>query len=401
MTTPPPPPPPRAPEPTPPTQSGPLPPGWAAPGPVQPSQASTAYPPAQPYGTPAQPYGTPAPPYGAQPQAYGAGYPAPYPTQAPVRPPALPAQPVAYQHVLRGPRRRWWRPLVSLLLVIAGILAVSIALVIVSGIGHAIMSGGDLDAFEELALDFNNPLTFAVQNLWLAALIPIAGLATWIAHGVRPGFVSSVLGRFRWGWFGWCLLVTVPLWIAYLGIATLIDGGDVTDTSGRPSTWAVLLLLTFLTTPFQAAGEEYLFRGWLMQQIGTWVRNTYAALALAVVLSSVVFALAHTSLDPWILIDLGAFATAAVLLTWRTGGLEAAIALHVVNNVIVLVLSILTTGLQDAFITSDTTSDPVTAAISVVALTVTSGVIWWLAGRRGVARTTPTATSGERAPVPA
>ena len=366
MTTPPPPPPPQ---------------------PPQPPQPGTAY----PHGTQQyqQPYGGPA-------------YPAPY-AQAPLpaRPPALPQEPAGYHHVLRGPRRRWWRPLVSLLLVIGGILVASIALVIVSGIGYVIMSGGDLDAFEELALDFNNPLTFAVQNLWLAALIPIAGLATWIAHGVRPGFVSSVIGRFRWGWFGWCLLVTVPLWIAYLGIAALVDGGDITDTSGRPSTWAVLLLLTFLTTPFQAAGEEYLFRGWLMQQIGTWVRNTYAALALAVVLSSVVFALAHTSLDPWILIDLGAFATAAVLLTWRTGGLEAAIALHVVNNVIVLVLSILTTGLQDAFITSDTTSDPVTAVVSVVALTITSSVLWWLAGRRGVARTTALATSGHRAPVPA
>jgi membrane protease YdiL (CAAX protease family) len=316
-----------------------------------------------------------------------------------VRPPALPQEPVGYHHVLRGPRRRWWRPLLSLLLVIAGILAASIALVIVSGIGYAIMSGGDLDAFEEMALDFDNPLTFAVQNLWLAALIPIACLATWIAHGVRPGFVSSVVGRFRWGWFGWCLLVVVPLWIAYLGIAALIDGADVTDTAGRPSSWAVLLILTFLTTPLQAAGEEYLFRGWLMQQIGVWVKNTYAALTLAVLLSSVVFALAHTSLDPWILIDLGAFATAAVLLTWRTGGLEAAVALHVVNNILVLVLSILTTGLQDAFITSDTTSDPVTAVISVTALTITSSVIWWLAGRRGVARTT--APAGEVARVPA
>lgn len=267
-------------------------------------------------------------------------------------------------------------------------LVASVALVILAGIGYVVLSGGDLDAFEDMTLDFNNPVTFGVQNLWLAALIPVAGLATWIAHGVRPGFVSSVVGRFRWGWFGWCLLVTVPLWLAYIGVAALIDGDAFADTAGRPSTWVALVVLTLLTTPFQAAGEEYLFRGWLMQQIGAYVKNTYAALAIAIVLSSVVFALAHTSLDPWILIDLGSFATAAVLLTWRTGGLEAAVALHVVNNVIVLILSILTTGLQDAFITPDTTSDPLTTVISFVALVVTSAVIWWLAGRRGVARST-------------
>ena len=382
MTTPPPPPPP--PGPTPP---GSTPSGWATPGvPVDGGpQPAGAYPPANPY---ANPYlAQPSPPH---PHGYRSLTPRP----------ALPQEPVGYHHVLRGPRRRWWRPLVSLLLVVGGILAATIALVLVSGIGYAVMSGGDLSAFEELALDFENPVTFVVQNLWLAALIPIAGLATWIAHGVRPGFVSSVIGRFRWGWFAWCLVVTVPLWLAYIGVAALLDGGDVFDTSGRPQAWAVLLLLTLLTTPLQAAGEEYLFRGWLMQQIGAWVRNTYAALAIAIMLSSVVFALAHTSLDPWILIDLGAFATAAVLLTWRTGGLEAAVALHVVNNVIVLVLSILTTGLADVYITSDTTSDPITAALSVTALTITSAVIWWLAGRRGVSQTTAPAVAADRVPEP-
>ena len=45
------------------------------------------------------------------------------------------------------------------------------------------------------------------------------------------------------------------------------------------------------------------------------------------VLSAATFSLAHGSLDPWILLDLAAFAVAAVLLTWRTGGLEAAVAL--------------------------------------------------------------------------
>src|SRR5690606_14508083 len=141
--------------------------------------------------------------------------------------------------------------------------------IILMVVGWAV-SGADLANFDELSLDFNNPVTFAGQNLFLAALIPIAGLATWIAHGIRPGFVSSVVGRFRWGWFAWCVLVIVPLWLVYVFAAALVlDGGEtVIDTAGRPSTWVVLLVLTFLTTPIQAAGEEYVFRGWLMQQVG-------------------------------------------------------------------------------------------------------------------------------------
>lgn len=354
-------------------------PGWQQPGWQQPGYQQPGYQ-KGPYASAGYPLG----PYAGAPP--------------PTKPPALPQEPVEYQHLLRGSRRSWWRPIVSLLLVLVGIVAASIGLLVFIVIGW-FATGEDLSAFEQLSLDFNNPVTFAGQNLWLAMLIPIAGLATWIAHGVRPGFVSSVIGRFRWGWFAWCLLVIIPLWLLYIGLATLLmdDSGLTLDTAGRPSTWVALLVLTLLTTPLQSAGEEYLFRGWLMQQIGAYVRNTYVALAIAIVISSVFFALAHTSLDPWILIDLAAFATAAVLLTWRTGGLEAAVALHIVNNVIVLCLSILTTGLSDAFITPETTSTPAAAVMSIASLAVVTAVIWWLADRRGVARRSTAAEVGASA----
>ncbi|HHU09626.1 MAG TPA: CPBP family intramembrane metalloprotease, partial [Intrasporangiaceae bacterium] len=306
---------------------------------------------------------------------------------APVKPPALPAEPTEYHLLLRGPRRAWWRPLVSLLIVLAGFIVASLVLLVGMTIGWLLM-GEDLGEFADLSLDGNNPVTFAGQNLFLAALIPITGLATWVAHGVRPGFLSSVVGRFRWGWFGWCLLVIVPLWIGYIIIGGLIvgDSGAAEATGSRPPTWLPLLILTLLTTPLQSAGEEYLFRGWLMQQVGAYVKNTYAALVIAIVLSVVLFGLAHSSLDPWVLIELGAIATAAVLLTWRTGGLEAAVVLHLVNNVIVLSAAILTTGLSDTFITPETTSTPVAALTTIVANALVTAAVFWLARKRGVAR---------------
>lgn len=327
--------------------------------------------------------GQPAPAY--PPQQMGYAHP-----PLPQKPPALPQEPVEYQHALRGPRRAWWRPVASFGLVIVGVIGAFIAFAVALGFAAFVIEGGDVESMGNLAEDFNNPIIFGGQNLLLATLIPIAMLATWIAHGVRPGFVSSVLGRFRWGWFGWSLLVTVPLWLVYIGLAVLLgsDGAAADAPTSRPSTWVTLIVLTFLTTPLQAAGEEYLFRGWLMQQLGAWIKNTYVALGAAIVVSAVVFALAHTSLDPWVLLDLGAFATAAVLLTWRTGGLESAVALHIVNNVIVLILFIMTTGLSDAFITPDTTSDGTSTIMSVVALAITTAVLWWLADRRGVARRT-------------
>ena len=348
--------------------------------------------PAQPPPNPTRPAVPPAP---GPPPAYPTGQ-AYSPQQMayaypplPQKPPALPAEAVEYPHVLRGARRAWWRPIASFGLVLVGVIGVFIGFAVMLGVAAFVMGGGDVASMDQVVEDFNNPVIFAGQNLMLATLIPIAMLATWIAHGVRPGFVSSVLGRFRWGWFGWSLLVTVPLWLAYIGLSLLLgSAGSPEAQTSRPSTWVALIVLTLLTTPLQAAGEEYLFRGWLMQQLGAWFKNTYVALGAAIVVSSVVFALAHTSLDPWVLLDLGAFATAAVLLTWRTGGLEAAVALHIVNNVIVLILFIMTTGLNDAFITPDTTGDGPSTLVSVVALAITTTVLWWLAGKRGVARRT-------------
>ena len=85
--------------------------------------------------------------------------------------------------------------------------------------------------------------------------------------------------------------------------------------------------------PFQAAAEEYVFRGILMQTLGAWVRWA----PLAIVLPTVLFAFGHIY-DVWGLLDVAAFGLAAAWITWRTGGLEAGIVMHTVNNVVLFLL---------------------------------------------------------------
>src|SRR5690606_30694143 len=93
--------------------------------------------------------------------------------------------------------------------------------------------------------------------------------------------------------------------------------------------YLVVLALILLLVPFQAAAEEYVFRGVVVQAIGAWVRW----LPVGALVSTAVFAALHIY-DVWGLVDVAVFAIAAVIATWRTGGLEAAIALHAVNNVV-------------------------------------------------------------------
>src|SRR5690606_29916636 len=79
-----------------------------------------------------------------------------------MRPAPAPAELADYHLLLRGPRRAWWRPIVSFLLVLGGLLGATIALIILMVVGWAV-SGADLANFDELSLDFNNPVTFAGQ----------------------------------------------------------------------------------------------------------------------------------------------------------------------------------------------------------------------------------------------
>ena len=147
----------------------------------------------------------------------------------------------------------------------------------------------------------------------------------------------------------------------------------------------VLLVVVLLTTPLQAAGEEYAFRGWLSQVVGSWFARPVVAAVVAGGVSATLFAIAHGTQGPWLFADRFAFGVVASLLVWRTGGLEAAVALHALNNMVIFVPTVLTGGLAEAF---ETTSLPWYAfALDVVAMSVAVVVLDRLARRSRLQRT--------------
>ena len=397
-------------------------------------------PPQQPYGPPPQqPYGPPPPqPYGSSPQPYGplpqqhygppqhqpygqpypqgqgypqpqygppttygqpyppehGGFPQPYqqyaglPFGAPPLPPLpdpMPDGPREYQQLLRGPRRRWWRPLLAALL--AGALYLLLAgLAVVPVILAAAAAGVDNPASWTLRemVDIANlgPAGFLYVNLSLIVLIPTAGLSIWVCHRIRPGFLSSVAGHIRWRWLLRCALVAVPVWLVYIGVSVALDP----TTTPRPDQWALLLVIVVLLTPLQAAGEEYFFRGWIMQNVGAWFRHPVVGLVVGLVVSTGLFAAAHGSPDVWVIADLSLFALTAGILTWRTGGLEAAIVIHAVNNVAAFFVVILLGGWQQAFVGADTKSTFSAFAVSLLVHAVVLTLILWQAKRAGIER---------------
>ncbi|MBO0811990.1 MAG: CPBP family intramembrane metalloprotease [Microlunatus sp.] len=290
----------------------------------------------------------------------------------------MPVEPVEYQHLVRGPRYAWWRPLLTLLLCAAFWIAVQAITGIVVGV-VLVSTGADVnEALRRLSTTSPMmPLTFGVVIISLIALVPSAMLASWIVNRVRPRFLSSVAGGFRWRWLARCLVITVPIFVIFLGVqfATGWQFGP------RPKQWVILLIMVIIAIPFQSAGEEYAFRGLVLQNVGAWFRNPKVGLVVAMVPSMILFALAHGSFDPWVFADLAIFALSSCFVAWRTGGLEASIALHATNNVTLMIATLLFGGWDQAFVSSTTVGSPAAPLSTLIVNGVCIALILWQAKR--------------------
>jgi membrane protease YdiL (CAAX protease family) len=132
-------------------------------------------------------------------------------------------------------------------------------------------------------------------------------------------------------------LGTLGAGIALSVLAGLVLGEE--KVTGPVPSFGWLLLIVVLTTPLQSAAEEYLFRGYLSQAIAGWIRSPVAGRVIAGVVTAALFSAAHVPGDWPTFLDRFAFGLAASAVVWLTGGLEAAIVLHAVNNVLVFLLA--------------------------------------------------------------
>lgn len=298
-----------------------------------------------------------------------------------------------YQHLFREPGRRWWRPLVSLAILVGSYLAV----LLVVGVGVGLAVAAALSAYPDATVltfetlmnegvtGWASVVALLVMNLALAALIPAVLIANRIAHRMPVGYTHSVAGRFRFGWFGLVVAALAPLWVVYLALSQVFEPIPLFSNAETPAVTAALVAVVLLTTPLQCAGEEYAMRGWLLQNIGVAIPRPLVALVVPTVVSAVVFSALHGSLDPWIITSLVATSVAACWVTWRTGGLEAAVALHTVNNVsIFLFQAAFGVPLMSAIITDGTTGTWLGALLGVTFNLLAVPVVAEVARRRGI-----------------
>jgi membrane protease YdiL (CAAX protease family) len=295
-----------------------------------------------------------------------------------------------YHRLFRArPTYRWWRPLLAAVLgaVLYFVFANAVVLAIfavVRAVGGQELSTTVARGVQDDPLDASQPLVLLVTLGSIATLLPAALLATKLAGLGRLGQLSSVTGRLRWRWMlrtvpAALVLMVLTVGLSYLVLPPLtgqpIGTGPMTTP---PSTlvWSVLVIL--LLVPLQASAEEYVFRGFAMQALGSWI----AWPVVAVVLPTVAFALSH-AYNPWGMLDVAVFGVAAAWLTWRTGGLEAAIVGHVLNNTVLFLLLAPFAG------TESSDGSPLGLAVTVVCTPVWAWLVTRAFPRSGERRSSP------------
>ena len=268
-------------------------------------------------------------------------------------------EPRSYPLMLRTWDYRWWKPVVGIVLGVVGFLVLQVLLLGVLAVAVAIQGG--TGSFSDRLTQATSttsvtPASMLYLNLSLASLTLVCMAVVRLVHRLRPRWLASVLPGIRWRFLFACLgLAVVALVVAVVVGAVLPHdpnelGGKVNHLDGRLVATGIVILFT---TPLQAIGEEYAFRGYLMQAFGSLTRSRVVALLA----TSTLFALAHGTQNLPLFLDRFAFGLMAGGVVILVGGLEAGIALHILNNLLAFGLAIAFGDLQGT-------------------LTV-SGVSWW------------------------
>lgn len=213
-----------------------------------------------------------------------------------------------------------------------------LAVMFTSAVEGVIPQKGGMPDFEAMGINLNLGFVLSVFP-FILALIAIIFLVKPL-HNRSFGTVINGGRKIRWGRIFLAALVWIAvssLWMVY---SLKSDPGNfrLNNTSGSLLTLALLALALI---PFQAAFEEILFRGYLMQGLAVWTRNRW----LPILLTSLLFGLMHglnpevkqygflTMMPQYIF-----FGLLFAVLTMLDDGIEVAIGAHSANNIFLSVL---------------------------------------------------------------
>lgn len=220
---------------------------------------------------------------------------------------------------------RWFKPILVTLLAAVFVMVFQVMLVII-----ATIVSGNINFIDTISEGYDDMDVYTFPGALfelgaVAAMLPALALAALIVRDRPYSSYSSSRGGWNWAAFAKCFGVAAVV----MGVLTVVQyvffpaenapGKNLFTTAG--------VIACLALVPLQSIAEEYVFRGLLLQAVSSWTKLPVIGIAV----SAVVFAAGHPYNDIGVIAVL---INGAVwgFIVWRTNGLEATSALHVVNN---------------------------------------------------------------------
>ena len=159
--------------------------------------------------------------------------------------------------------------------------------------------------------------------LSVAVFIPSLYLASKIVRDRPFSSYSSSRGGWNWKIYFKCLAIPIIIYVIYYAISLIINP----ESGASSEVSLVTVIIATILIPVQCIAEEYVFRGVLMQTIGSWFKIPI----LAIIIQAIIFAIGHTY-DIKGVIAVFVSGIVLALLAWKSNGLEAGAAIHSINN---------------------------------------------------------------------
>lgn len=261
----------------------------------------------------------------------------------------------------------WWRVLITTL--------ITTGIFIMNFVMFFLMSKEQMKAAYDLMKEIPKNLSLIINLLPFAFLLGILFLLVYLLHqrSIKSLTTSRPKVDFSRMFFAFALIVVLTL--GTFGISYYMDHSAIA-WNFDPLKFTFLFMISIILFPLQIGFEEYLFRGYLMQQIGIIVKNRWFPLLS----TSIIFGLFHSANPEVAEMGYGVMAfyigTGLLLgiMTLMDESLELALGFHLGNNLMAALLitsdfSALQTDAVFKYTGIENTADMLNEMIASIAIT--------------------------------
>lgn len=234
------------------------------------------------------------------------------------------------EQALKG-KNDWWRFGITT--------ALTCGIFIVNFIMYFFLTEKDLKEAYDIMKGLPNSLSLFLNLMPFVFLLGMLFLLVYFLHERSILSLTTSKKKINFGKLFFSLSLIVVMTLIGFVISYYIDSSGII-WNFNPIKFSILLFISLILFPFQIGFEEYVFRGYLMQQIGVLVRNRW----LPLVITSVFFGLFHsanpevTELGFGVMIFYIGTGLLLGIMTLMDEGLELSLGFHLGNNLMAALL---------------------------------------------------------------